>query len=224
MSFTATARPEHCRVTFGSVAFAAMLEATRLALVAGFLVCCGSDGRTATRARVDEPEAREGGTDARVESVCSFTPCGGDLLGSWTIQTACLASILVPNCPGAALDPKDVTVTGNFTFGSDGTLAIDIATSGTWQGLVPPSCVAGTDCPSIAVTLFQPNAPPATCTSNADGGCTCSSPATPTQTGSRPYRISGTTAASMSFCVQDDVLKLMNEAGTVFVSRRAPPP
>jgi hypothetical protein len=211
------------------MAAAAPLGATRLVLIAGLLTSCGATGSSgpATRTRTAEPDgsaAVEGGADPE----CSFTPCGGDVVGTWTIQRVCPVSIFVQNCPTVALDPRDVAVTGSFTFGADGTLTIDIRSSGTWDGVVPSSCVAGTDCQSIAGTLFQPNAPPATCTSDGDGGCACSSPATPQQTGSRPYSIAGMSVASMSFCVEGDVLKLMNEAGTVFVSNRStseqPPP
>jgi hypothetical protein len=126
--------------------------------------------------------------------------------------------VAIRDCPTVELKPKDVIVTGSFSFGADGGLTFDIMSTGTWEGLVPPSCVAGTDCESIARTLYQPNAPPASCTSDGNGGCSCSSPATPAQMATGPYRISGNVAANMSYCVRDGLLKLQNESGTVFVA------
>lgn len=172
-----------------------------------------------TGTRGGDGDAGDAG-EAGPEPVCAFVPCGGDLVGNWTIQQACPAPMHVQDCPIAELEPKDVTVSGTFSFGTDGGLTFDITSSGAWEGVVPSSCVAGTDCASIAVSLYQVNAPPASCTSDDDGGCSCSSPATPTQTDTRPYLVSGNTAAYMSYCVRDGLLKLQNEAGTVFVASK----
>jgi hypothetical protein len=35
-----------------------------------------------------------------------------------------------------------------------------------------------------------------------------------------PYRVSGNTAAFMSYCVRGDTMMLQNESGTVFVAER----
>ncbi len=203
---------------------------TRMALVASFAAGCSAEqtntGTTGTPG--DDGDAgnlRDTGTspdagDTRAESECSFTACGGDLVGSWTIRHVCLSSIAVLDCPRVELKPKDVVVTGSFSFGTDGGLSFDIRSSGTWEGLVPPSCVAGTDCKTIADSLYQENAPPATCTSVGDAGCSCSSPVTPVQMATTPYMVSGNVAANMSYCVRDGVLKLMNESGTVFIASR----
>lgn len=151
---------------------------------------------------------------------CAFTACGGDPVGTWTIQRICPASLTVPNCPVATLGPKNVTASGSFTFGADGTLSVNVTSTGTYEAAVPASCVLGSDCASIALSLTQMNAPLATCSDDGTGGCTCSSPVTPTQTGSGPYTIVGSTAGNMYFCVENDSLKLRNAAGTVFVSVR----
>jgi hypothetical protein len=197
---------------------AALCRVTGLAFTVGLLTSCGTSqsNGTTTRTRGDEGDAG----DAGAESECSFTPCGGDIVGSWTIRSVCPVSVSVRDCPTAELEPNHVTVMGSVTFGADGGLAFDITSTGTWDGLVPPSCVVGTDCAAIAQSLYQRNAPPASCTSAGDGGCSCSSPATPVQTDMGPYTISGNTAANMSFCVRNDLLKLQNGAGTVFVARR----
>jgi hypothetical protein len=201
---------------------------TRLALVAGLVSSCASS-ETRARTRSEEREAGSSLRDAGnlhdagardAESRCSFTPCGGDLVGNWTIRHVCLASVGVRNCPTANLEPKDVVVTGSFSFGTDGGLTFDIRSSGTWEGLIPPSCVAGTNCASIAQSLYQANAPPASCASDGDGGCACSSPVTPVQMATMPYTVSGNVTANMSYCVRDGMLKLQNAGGTVFVASR----
>jgi hypothetical protein len=206
---------------------ATLRQVTQLAIVASLAANCGTEqsGVATTGPPGGERDAGNNAdaanpADAGAVSECSFTPCGGDLVGSWTIRHVCPASVSVRNCPTVELDPKDVIVTGSFSFGTDGGLTFDIMSSGTWEGLVPPSCVTGTDCKSIAESLYQVNAPPATCTSDGDGGCSCSSPATPEQMATTPYRVSGNVAANMLYCVQDGLLKLRNEAGTVFVAAR----
>jgi hypothetical protein len=190
----------------------ALLRALRLALIASVVSSCGkvlSGGATA---------AGKTGNDGGTDTTCSFTPCGGNIVGTWNIRRSCPASVRIQSCAAASLDPKNVTVSGSFSFHSDGGLAFDIRSTGSWEGTVPASCVTNGDCAPIVQALSQANAPLASCTKDANGGCKCSSPATPVQTGNTPYRIIGNTAASMSFCVKNGILKLQNPAGTVFVS------
>lgn len=152
------------------------------------------------------------------DAECAFAPCGGSVLGNWKIRRACPTLLPVGKCPAASLEPKNVSISGTFGFGADGTLTFDIRSSGSWDGVVPASCVPNADCSAVAKTLYQPNAPAASCTSDGNGGCKCSSPATPLQTGTMPYRVTDTTVAGMSFCAQNGMLKLRNASGTVFVA------
>lgn len=207
---------------------ATLRRVTQMAFVASAVSSCateepfratnGTPRRESDSGRI--ADAGSGDVADAADAECSFTPCGGDISGNWTIQHVCPASVAVRDCPTVELEPKNVVVTGSFSFGTDGGLTFDIASSGTWEGLVPPSCVAGSDCQTIAQSLYQINAPPASCTSDGNGGCSCSSPVTPVQMATVPYRVSGNVAANMSYCVQGNVLKLMNESGTVFIASR----
>jgi len=156
--------------------------------------------------------------DPLADAECAFTPCCGTVVGNWKIRRACPTSLPVAKCPAASLEPKNVNISGTFAFGADGMLTFDITSTGTWDGVVPAQCVPNADCAAVAKTMYQPNAPAATCTADGHGGCKCSSPATPLQTGTMPYRVTDSTAAGMWFCAKDGSLKLRNESGTVFVA------
>jgi hypothetical protein len=110
-----------------------------------------------------------------------------------------------------------MTASGTITFGSDGTWSYNVKASGTWDGNVPASCVTNSDCAAIAQGLTRRNAPAATCASDGNGGCNCSTPAIPSEVFSAPYTVAGTLVADEPFCVEHGSMKLSYPAGGVFV-------
>lgn len=90
----------------------------------------------------------------------NFTPCGGDVLGTWRVESLCMDAISpqFQNCPTAK---TNVTLTGSLTFNSDGSY-IPRGNSMV-RTTLPPACSAL--CAAAG----------ATCVAAADGGCTCDS-------------------------------------------------
>ncbi len=87
----------------------------------------------------------------------NFTPCGGDVLGTWRVESLCLDAF--PNtfasCPQATTTVS--LQNGVLTFNSDGTY-VPSGTSVT-RTTLPAACAA--ECAAGA------------CTASADGGCVC---------------------------------------------------
>lgn len=103
----------------------------------------------------------------------NFTPCGGDVLGTWRIESLCMDAFApqFPNCPTAT---ASVSVTGSLTFSGDGTY------------ITRGSTIAHTTLPASCAALC-----PATgCTATPDGGCVCDS-ATPLSEAPLTYSVDG---------------------------------
>lgn len=84
---------------------------------------------------------------AQTERFCetmTFEACGGDVLGTWTYESACLnfdnAASLIPGCDGATIDPT-VDVTGTITFNPDLTYTSAEAVNTTVVMSIPLTCL-----------------------------------------------------------------------------------
>jgi len=88
-----------------------------------------------------------------------FTPCGGDLAGTWKYAAACItlpsgAADPVEGCPEASFG-AELDVDGTVTFNADGTAAIDQTASVTSILVYPKACLtrqglpAGTPCSQV---------------------------------------------------------------------------
>jgi hypothetical protein len=154
---------------------------------------------------------------------CSFEACGGDPVGAWTIDGAC-----VPNtggggggddCPGAAI-VQSVSYSGSWTFDDDMTYAVDGQSLTSVQGSFPRTCLGQV----------------ARCEDLADDGLTCRTSGESCECSSlrtEPFEIVGTWIASgssltldgstWSYCQQGDSLKLragIDRGETIFVLSR----
>ncbi|HEX2674827.1 MAG TPA: hypothetical protein VHM25_28320, partial [Polyangiaceae bacterium] len=75
-----------------------------------------------------------------------MTPCGGDLVGEWTLKELCFdiatPSALVALCPDATFDVSPATATGTISFKADGTMSSSAAVS--FQEFIrfPTSCLS----------------------------------------------------------------------------------
>src|SRR3954470_13029143 len=79
--------------------------AAGLIWVAALMAGCGGDGK--------------GGGAASCGKVA---PCGGSLVGTWTVSSSCDSPTNFTGgaaCPGATIDESQVKVTGLLTFGAD---------------------------------------------------------------------------------------------------------
>ena len=111
-------------------------------------------------------------------------PCGGDVVGTWTVTTSCLnmSGDMDMRNFGLGCDTAQVTgsldVTGTFTANADGTYTDNTTTSGTHQLALPATCleVSGTrtSCGRIAGPLASVGYSSITCQDAASGeGCDC---------------------------------------------------
>ncbi len=171
------------------------------------------------------------------------TPCGGDVVGTWTVNTSCLAitgtlnlGSLGVGCSSASITAGSLQVTGKWTAAADGTFTDETTTTGSEQFTLAPACltVSGTTTTceritsSIGPTLGFASA---ICTADAVGGCSCS--ATVDQTAwmgivnlgapsSGSYTISGNTLSvndglkdwPYAYCVSNGTLTLTPQTTT----------
>jgi hypothetical protein len=126
--------------------------------------------------------AGEGGGEASCDEVA---PCGGDIVGTWTVVSCPLTVSGDVNMMGFGLDCKtapitsgSLEVTGTVEFLADGSFNDHTVTTGTSMLELPELCkhVSGTvtDCVSLGESLDSLGFKSGVCTDNAtSGGCTC---------------------------------------------------
>jgi hypothetical protein len=115
----------------------------------------------------------------------SMEPCGGDVVGSWTVTSSCLTvtgaldlSLVGAGCPSGPVTGS-LQVNGTWTANANGTYTDSTVTSGDEQITLTAACLVisstQTNCAGAAsllpsgLGLFQ-----LTCPSAAGGGCNCS--------------------------------------------------
>jgi hypothetical protein len=92
------------------------------------------------------------GTTGAVD--CSFTACGGSMVGKWTINAGCIddpSSDVVSGCPTATIDAQ-TDLSGSVNFGADGTFSVDLTQSGSISAMIPTSCLNGQTCDAWATS------------------------------------------------------------------------
>jgi hypothetical protein len=177
---------------------------------------------------------------------CSFSACGGDVVGNWTITSACVddhkdagtSNPFGPACPQAALDVA-LDATGTATFRSDGTYATSIMGTPMISLTVPSSCLTNgslpvADCASLAKALDKDGGA-TTCTGDKATGCTCTG-----KVGNfggdhsmGTYTVSGNTLTTTKdidsgtktgdpapYCVSGNVLKIRGGDGTIIIATK----
>ncbi len=152
---------------------------------------------------------------------CSFTACGGSLVGKWTINAGCIDdpnSDVVSGCPTATIDAQ-TDLSGSVDFGADGSFSVDLTQSGSISAKIPTSCLNGATCDSWA------SSNKATCTTDP-AGCDCTGTIdTKHSTDSGTYATSGNSFATTSmgdtspgtpneYCVSGNTLKVKIVDGT----------
>lgn len=124
-----------------------------------------------------------GGETPKATCTNLAAPCGGDVVGTWTVAEACLPvtgnidpTTFGLNCTAAPV-AGTLQVSGSFAAMADGTFA-DNTTTSTEQTIdVPPAClnISGTvtQCSRIGSPLKALGYSMVTCVDAASGGCTC---------------------------------------------------
>jgi hypothetical protein len=174
----------------------------------------GSGGRAAS--------GGAGGTGG--EAACaSFTPCGGDLVGTWNITETCVTirSDLSGVCNGGdAWATGTLTLTGSLTYNTDHTYTSTVGGAEAVHYHYPSACLQ-TTCDDFGQTLRAGGVTNLTCTTDATAAtCDCDGVAPAGSDAGGTYSISGTTTvttvpnsgspSNISYCVQGNVLR---EAG-----------
>ena len=165
-------------------------------------------------------------------SCAKVAPCGGDVIGNWTISGACFnAAALNMNigmsCPGATFNITALSVSGSASFNADLTYTTAGTATISLQETIPVSCLTagGTalTCAELDQQLQADIAanPSSTQTAHCEGSsvCTCTltnGPQTTSTTGT--YTTSGTTisftesdgsTSSSGYCVQGNELHIV---------------
>lgn len=155
----------------------------------------------------------------------NVAPCGGDVVGTWTVGASCLpvtgnADLMGfgLGCVGAPTT-GDLQVTGTLTFNADGSIVDETTTTGDQELTLPAACldVSGTitTCDRVGAPLQALGFAQVTCTSNADAGCAC--PATVNQTGGAAY-LTLSPLKKASYSTADSVLTVTNRRLDVIYS------
>jgi len=95
-----------------------------------------------------------GGSGAVAQASCdNVQPCGGDVVGTWTVASACVAfsgeinlASLGVGCTSAAITGSTLNVTGTWTAAGDGTYEDNLTWTGEQKFDLAPACltVSGT--------------------------------------------------------------------------------
>jgi non-reducing end alpha-L-arabinofuranosidase len=126
-----------------------------------------------------------GGNGGGAAGVCSnVAPCGGSVIGSWTVASSCLTvsgeldptGFFGAGCPLLPVTGS-LQVSGTWTANANGTYSDETTTSGTEQIMLAPGCLeySGTalTCDQVGGLMQAMGYSAVTCTSVAGGGCSC---------------------------------------------------
>lgn len=102
--------------------------------------------------------------------------CGGDNVGSWKLQSACMLGTPAPppSCPAQTAQHSG-QISGTLDYAADFSYTANLTLKGTETVHTPASCLAGvTDCASLeAYYANNAGVTSATCTGKPASGCTC---------------------------------------------------
>jgi hypothetical protein len=184
-------------------------------------------------------DSDDDGKDDPSDERCPFASCGGDVVGTWEIDSAC---VTIDELPMLSDDPEcqdfvrdySVDVEGTITFTADGMTQTNITNTVNIEADITAACweaFSGTELNSVACALIEANLvaegefSSAVCTFDS-GTCSCSlvrQPMTTNETGT--YTIDGDElidqdGEAAGYCVEGDQLTmdLPIDEGTVILS------
>jgi len=153
---------------------------------------------------------------------CPFTACGGDLVGTWTVDSAChapggLEEVALLGCDDARISRSTIVASGTWTFGADMTYTRSVSQQETLEFTEPLSCdSSATACSNVSVRDYA-----ATCTGTGCCSCTQVRP-NRTSTDSGTYAVSGSTVTltiggtrlPYQYCVGGNTVTFSVQAGS----------
>lgn len=163
------------------------------------------------------------GTSNSGAACAAISACGGDLVGTWTIQHVCLMSSMMlalsDGCAGATVNLSPVTATGTISFKADNTMASSGVISFQESANFPTSCYTEAECTAFAAALStEDTISNADCSYDASTGCSCTLTSTQPSMSTGTYQVQGTNVNIMTvgsskvgvdaFCVSGNTLSL----------------
>jgi hypothetical protein len=163
-----------------------------------------------------------GGCSSAPSCPATFTPCGGDISGTWTLRTGCGQSALVMAlCPGASSDFSP-DVGGTATFDAGGTYSLNLTSDVSGTQTLPASCLGGTQsCAMLAPSSTPGFTSDVTCSGDPTQSCTCTGSTHSTLAATGTYTTVGSYVAltgsagpsgSNPYCVTGNQLELELDA------------
>ncbi len=158
---------------------------------------------------------------------CGSAPCGGDVVGTWNAQKACVSgsqSVAVPNCSPATVTITGTTPSGTVTFDAGGTWQTALTTNLAAHAVIAEGCYDSTQCTQFEASLKgQPGVTGASCSFGKTCSCDYSSANNDASTGS--FQINGTSITLTTdgssdppttdgFCVSGSTLTLTAGSGS----------
>ena len=154
----------------------------------------------------------------------TFAACGGDLVGTWTLEATCGADDLAPPeiCPTATVT-SNVTQSGTVSFGADNVYTENITSSGSGTVTFPASCLSEfqiTSCDQLSSAEDG-----VTCTGNPSSSCACNVTIDETSNNTGTYTTSGNTVTTttgdgttvIEYCVDGSTMKARQQGDTIFI-------
>lgn len=161
---------------------------------------------------------------APIDTTCAPdpAPCGGDLVGTWNIESNCgfedFPNPLEGKCAGSVFTLEVVGQSGSITFAGDGTYTEDVDVQVQAVIELDPMMCFGVDCATFE-GILQADDPGASCTSMM-GTCTCTFPPEPAGgptmgtyvvMGDSVVLDDGTDVTELQYCVMGDRLDAWEE-------------
>lgn len=135
-------------------------------LLSALAACDGGGG-----IKGDKSDGGDGGAN-----VCTTSSsCGGDVSGTWTVQTSCLSIVgtLSADCRDGRIVDGQGSYTGTVTYKADGTYSGHLIQSGASTTTIPASCRSLGNTTLTCDQLTTSSAPGAMVTCQGTSECTC---------------------------------------------------
>jgi len=161
-----------------------------------------------------------GGGNSAPPNCLQVQPCGGNVVGTWTLLGACYASAfrtqlstsLAASCPGASIDTLDIDMSGTVTFNADLTYAANVHETLTITERIPLSCLNASSCAAVPSNTSESTI---SCTGTTT--CTCHASGMPAGDETGTYTTSGTSltitapdsTTTDAYCVQNNQLHVI---------------
>jgi hypothetical protein len=197
------------------------IQSAVLAMIAATALAIASSACTSVAGTPSGTGGSSGAGGAPASCPANVAPCGGNVVGTWNVQSSCLTvsgnldlTLAGLNCPAPPVSGS-LHVTGSFTANADTTDADNTTTTGTEQFTLAPTCLmlsgTTTTCDGITGPIQGGlGFASLSCTNATGGGCNCT--ATIQQTGGFGL-LSPSPSTSGNYATSDNTLTITGDVG-----------